>query len=101
MDGTRHTVVHLGVQLGKHISIMHTSLLHISHSSLLHDVPHQETLDSLVLGAALGAVGAADVLDVAAAMLVAPAVPPLERHGRFAPLGGGWRRPGEEGMEEL
>jgi hypothetical protein len=31
------------------------------------------------LGAALGAVGAPDVLDVAAAVLVAPAVPPLER----------------------
>ena len=43
IDGTRNTVVHLGIQLGKNISIMH------SHSSLLHDVPHQETLDSLVL----------------------------------------------------
>lgn len=33
----------------------------------------------IYLGAALGAVGAADVLDVSAAVLVAPAIPPLER----------------------
>jgi hypothetical protein len=37
----------------------------------------QET--ELYLGAALGAVGAADVLDVATPVLVAPAIPPLER----------------------
>lgn len=30
---------------------MHTSLLHISHGSLLNNVPHQEPLDSLILGA--------------------------------------------------
>lgn len=75
-------MVHLCVQLGKNVAIMHASFLHISHCSLLNNVPHQETLDCLILGAALGAVGAADVLDVSAAVLVAPAIPPLERHGR-------------------
>ena len=34
----------------------------------------------LVLGDALGAVGAADVLDVAPAVLVPSVVPPLRRH---------------------
>jgi len=73
--------MNLCVQFGKNISIMHTSLLHISHSSLLDNVPHQEPLDSLILRTAFCAVGAADVLDVAAPVLVATAIPPLERHG--------------------
>ena len=71
----------LGVQLREDVSVMDARLLDIPYGRLLDDVPHLEPLDGLVLGAALGAVGAADVLHMAAAMLVAAAVPALEGHG--------------------
>lgn len=74
VDRARDAVVHLGVQLGKDVSVMDARLLNVPDGRLLHDVPHLEPLDGLVLGAALGAVGAADVLDMAAAVLVAAAV---------------------------
>lgn len=45
----------------------------------LHDVPDDELLDGFVLGDAAGAVGAADGLDVAAALLGPTVVPPLLR----------------------
>ena len=73
--------MHLGVKLGENVSIVHARLLDVPDGGLLHDVPHLKPLDRLVLGAALGAVGAADVLHMAAAMLVAAAVPALEGHG--------------------
>jgi len=80
VDRARDAVVHLGVQLGKDVSVMDARLLDVPDGRLLHDVPHLEPLDGLVLGAALGAVGAADVLDMAAAVLVAAAVAALEGH---------------------
>ncbi len=78
---TRHTVLHLRIQLGKSISVIDAGLLNIPHCSLLHDVPHQKPLDCLVLRAAFPAVGAADELDMSTAVLVATAVSALESHG--------------------
>jgi len=78
VDRARDAVVHLGVELGKDVSVMDARLLNVPDGRLLHDVPHLKPLDRLVLGAALGAVGAADVLDMAAAVLVAAAVAALE-----------------------
>ena len=46
----------------------------------LHDVPDDELLDGLVLGAGLGAVGAPHELDMAAAVLVASIVSTLRCH---------------------
>uniref|UniRef100_A0A2P2L6S7 Uncharacterized protein n=1 Tax=Rhizophora mucronata TaxID=61149 RepID=A0A2P2L6S7_RHIMU len=80
VDGTRHTVLHLHVQLRKNIPVINASLLNIPNGSLLDDVPHKKSLDRLVLGAGLAAVGAAYELDVAAAVLVASAIPSLESH---------------------
>ncbi|OID33486.1 hypothetical protein A7L09_18700 [Acinetobacter nosocomialis] len=81
VDGTGHAILHLGIQLWKSIIVIDTSFLDISDSSLLNNVPHEKPLDCLILGAALAAVGTADELDVAAAVLVAAPVPALERHG--------------------
>ena len=52
----------------------------VSHGGSLHDVPDDELLDGLVLGASLGAVGAPHELDVATAMLVASIVSTLGCH---------------------
>jgi hypothetical protein len=57
---------------------MDARFLNVPDGRLLHDVPHLKPLDRLVLGAAFGAVGATDVLDMAAAVLVAAAVAALE-----------------------
>lgn len=73
--------MHLGIELGQNVPVIDAGLLEISDGSLLHDVPHLKPLDCLVLRAALGAVGASDVLDVPAAVLVAAAVAALEGHG--------------------
>jgi len=82
VDGTRHTVLHLSIQLGKSVPLIDTGLLHIPHSSLLNNVPHEEPLDGLVLRAAFAAVGAADEFDVSTSVLVPTAIPTLESHGR-------------------
>ena len=52
----------------------------VSHGSRLDDVPHDELLDRLVLGAATAAVGAADEADVSASLLVSSVVPSLDSH---------------------
>ena len=80
MDGAAHTVGQLGVQLGQLVLGVDAGIGDISHGSSLHNVPDDELLDGLVLGAGLGAVGAADELDVAAAVLVAASIPPLRGH---------------------
>ena len=80
VDGTRYTVLHLCVQLGKSVPIIDTSFLDIPNSSLLNDVPHQKPLNRLVLGAALAAVGAANELHVTTPVLVPSSISSLEGH---------------------
>jgi hypothetical protein len=46
---TRDAILHLGIQLREHVSVIDASLLDIPHGSLLHDVANQEPLHSLVL----------------------------------------------------
>ena len=80
MDGAAHTVGQLGVQLGQLVLRVHAGVGDVSHGGRLHDVPDDELLDGLVLGAGLGAVGAPDELDMAAAMLVTSSVSALGCH---------------------
>ena len=74
MDGAAHTVGQLGIELGKLVLGVDTGVGDIPHGGSLHNVPDDELLDSLVLGAGLGAVGAPDELDVTTAVLVATAI---------------------------
>ena len=81
VDSTRNTVLHLCIQLGKSIQLIDAGFLNISHSCLLNNVPHQKPLNGLVLRATFAAVGAANELNMTAAMLVSSTIPALERHG--------------------
>ena len=80
MDRTTHTVVQLSIQLRQLITAVHTGVRDVSHGGSLHDVPDHELLDGLVLGASLGAVGAADELDMTTTMLVTTIVSTFGRH---------------------
>ena len=80
MNGAAHTVGQLGVQLGQLVLGVDAGIGDISHGSSLHDVPDDELLDSLILGAGLGAVGASDKLDMATAMLITSVVTALRSH---------------------
>merc|ERR1719192_578756 len=77
VNGAAHTVGQLGIELGKLVLGVDTGVGDIPHGGSLHNVPDDELLDSLVLGAGLGAVGAPHELDVAPAMLVASVVTAL------------------------
>ena len=80
VDGAADAVGELGVQLGQLVAGVHASVGDVPHGGGLHDVPDDELLDGLVLGARLGAVGAPNELDVPAAVLVAASIPPLGGH---------------------
>ena len=80
MDGAADAVVKLGVQLGKLVAAVDTGVGDVPDGGGLHDVPDDELLNGLVLGASLGAVGAADELDVSTSMLVTSVVPALGGH---------------------
>ena len=80
VDGAADTVGELGVQLGQLVAGVHAGVRDVPHSGGLHNVPDHELLDGLVLGHALGAVGASHELDVATAMLVASVVTALGSH---------------------
>ena len=80
MDGAADAVGELGVELGQLVAGVHAGIGDVPHGGGLHDVPDHELLDGLVLGAGLGAVGAADKLDMAPAVLVTSSVPPFGSH---------------------
>jgi len=80
MNGAAYTVGQLGVELGQLVLGVHAGVRDVSHGGRLHDVPDDELLDSLVLGAGLGAVGAAHKLDMAAAVLVTSVITTLGSH---------------------
>merc|ERR1712212_825028 len=71
VDCAGDAVVELGVQLGQLVACVDARLGDVPDSSSLNNVPNDKLPDCLVLGDTLGAVGAADVLDVAPAVLVA------------------------------
>jgi len=73
VNGARHAVVELGVQLGQSVHVVDGGVRNISDGSSLDDVTNHELLDRLVLWSAPGTVGAADRLDVSSALL-GPAV---------------------------
>lgn len=77
MDGARHTVVQLGVQLGQDVLLVHGRLGDVPHSRRLDDVPDDELLDRLVLGHAPSAVGATHGLHVAAVVLAPSSITPF------------------------
>lgn len=79
MDGARHTVVQLGVQLGQDVLLVHGRLGDVPHSRRLDDVPDDELLDRLVLWHATGAVGATHRVYVATAVLGTSTIPSLAR----------------------
>ena len=80
VNGAAHAVSQLGVKLGQLVLGVDAGIGDISHGSSLHNVPDDELLDSLVLGAGLGAVGASHELDMATAVLVASVVTALGGH---------------------
>merc|ERR1719457_277937 len=80
VDGAADAVGELGVQLGQLVAGVHAGVGDVPHGGGLHDVPDHKLLDGLVLRAGLGTVGAADELDMAAAVLVTSSVPPFRCH---------------------
>ena len=83
MDGAADAVGQLSVEFGKLVAAVNAGVGDVPHGGGLHNVPDHELLDGLVLGAGLGAVGAADELNMAAAVLVAASVPPFRGHFNF------------------
>lgn len=80
VDCTRHTVVELRIELGKHVRVPDAGLGDITDGGSLHNVADDELLDRLILGHAAGAVGAAHGLHMAAVVLVASSVTALLGH---------------------
>ena len=80
MDSAGNTVLHLGVDLGKTVSVDNRGIGHILNSSALNNVADSETLDGLVLGHTAAAVHAADIAGVAAVHLGTAVIATLESH---------------------
>ena len=80
MDGAAHTVGQLGVQLGQLVLRVHAGVGDVSHGGRLHDVPDDELLDSLVLGAGLGAITAPNELDMSPSMFITSIITALGCH---------------------
>jgi len=69
VNGARHAVVELGVQLGQSVHIVDGGVGDISDGGGFDDVTDYELLNRLVLGRAPSAVGASNGLDVSSALL--------------------------------
>ena len=80
VDGAADAVGQLSVEFGKLVAAVNAGVGDVPHGGGLHNVPDDELLDGLVLGAGLGAVCAADELDVAAPVLVSASVATLRGH---------------------
>jgi len=80
VNGARDAVIELGVQLGELVAGVDGRLGDVTDGCSLDDVTDDELPDGLVLGATAGAVCAADVLDVSAAVFGASSVASLLRH---------------------
>lgn len=77
MDGARHAVVQLGVQLGQDVLLVHGCLGDVPDSGRLDDVADDELLNRLVLRNATSAVGATDGLHVPTVVLAPSSITPL------------------------
>lgn len=77
VDGARHTVLSLDVQLGDSVLGVNRGLGQVTHSRSFDHVADNEALDGLVLGDAASAVQAANRVDVATAVLGASSVSSL------------------------
>jgi len=82
VDGARNAVLELQVHLGDGVFFEDRCLADIANGSGLDHVANGESLDGLIFGAASGAIGATDGLDVAAALLVTTVGSSLLDHGR-------------------
>ena len=80
VDGAGDAVVDLGVELGELVGGVDGGVGDVPDGGGLDDVLDDELADGLVLGDGLGAVDAADVLDVSASVLVASVVASLGGH---------------------
>jgi len=69
VNGARHAVVELGVQLGQSVHFVDWGVGDISDGGSLDNVTDHELFDRLILGSAPGAVGTSDRLDVSSALL--------------------------------
>lgn len=74
VDGAADAVLQLEVHLGDGVLGEHGCIGNVTDGGALDHVADGETLDRLVLGCAARAVGAADRLHVAAALLIASTV---------------------------
>lgn len=77
VDGTRHTVLGLDVQLGNSVLGVHRGLGQVTDSRSFDHVADNVALDGLVLGDAASTVQAANRVDVATAVLGASSVSSL------------------------
>ena len=69
VDCTAHTVHQLGIDLGRHITVIHRSFIQVSDSCRLDNIANNIFLDALVLGNTTGTVCAPYVPHMASTML--------------------------------
>ena len=80
MDSGLNAVVHLEVKLGELVLLVGRGILDITEGRGINDVADDEALDGLVLGAALGAVEAANSVGVTLVALVPSVVSSFDWH---------------------
>jgi len=80
VDSARDAVLQLQVHLGNCIFLEYRRIGDVTNGGGFHHVTDGESLDGLIFGCASRAVGAADGLDVAAALLVTAVVLSLLNH---------------------
>merc|ERR1719195_492925 len=80
VDGAANAVGQLSVKLGQLVAAVDAGVGDVPHGGCLHNVPDDELLDGLVLGAGLGAVGTPHELDMATTVLVPAVVTALGSH---------------------
>jgi len=83
VNGARHAVVELGVQLGQSVDVVDGGVRDISDGGSLDDVTDHELLDRLVLGSAPRTIGASDGLDVSSALFGPSVVTTFLSHFAF------------------
>jgi len=69
VNGARHAVVELGVQLGQSVDIIDRCIGDISDGGCFDDVTDHKLLNRLIFRGAPRAIGASDGLDVSSALL--------------------------------
>ena len=80
MDGAADTVHQLGVNLGRHVVVVHRRFVQIPDGRRFDYVADDVLLDTLVLGHTASTVGTPYITDMAATMLRSSTVSPFLRH---------------------